>query len=411
MILFRQRKPVQPSQENVNFKKLPRIDRKKNEILEIIDEAGTPLFIADKKILTDKIKTLETSLKKWGNYKIAYSLKTNYEIPKLNILKKHGVLMEVVSGREYQIAKKFGCKGEQIIFNGPYKRDAELSYALKSGSLINIDNFNELTRVIKIVEKGKSQKHNVGMRVNANLPYIDKSRFGFSIENNEAKLAISMLSSAKNINLVNFHIHIGTDIDRVISYKEAARNICKFIEKNVFDHVNTIKSLDFGGGYPASGLAPFGKKNWNPQPISAYIDAIINEVNQVFKGKNKPTIVIEPGRFLVDDAVFFITKIVNFNTAGDKQLLTTDAAITMLPLVYYRPQIVKLFNHKLIEKTMHKSQTLVYGATCKEDDILYKRPLPKAKTNDYIVFYVVGAYNQSMASDFIYKKPLFKIIS
>jgi diaminopimelate decarboxylase len=77
----------------------------------------------------------------------------------------------------------------------------------------------------------------------------------------------------------------------------------------------------------------------------------------------------------------------------------------MLPLVQYRPQIVKLYDKDLNEKKSRIIKTVVYGASCRENDILYNQTLPKANVGDFLIYFITGAYNQNMASEFIFGKP------
>jgi diaminopimelate decarboxylase len=395
--------------QDTPFDTLPNITQGKNKIQELLKTHPTPIFIVDEDIYIDRLEKLTNALKaNWGKYQIAYSFKTNYEFAKLNIIKKNDLWIEVVSGNEYQMAKKLKLKSKQIIFNGPYKRDGELIQALKDGALIFIDNFNELTRLLKIT-RSQNKSFNIGLRINTEVPYLNESRFGFSIDSDEAKSAIAKINSSKNLKLVGFHIHIGTDIDNPVSYRIAARSLCRFLKTNIPNYQNSIKLLNFGGGFPAQGKAPFGKTNWKPQSINQYIKVITEELEQVFPSR-KVLLVVEPGRYLVDDATLFLTKVISQKYSQDEQRLITNAAVTMLPLVYYRPQIVKLFDKNLKEKTGSVTNSIVYGATCKEDDILYQDQLPIAETGDYLAYYVVGAYNQNMSSSFIFEKPkLFSI--
>lgn len=392
------------NRQKVSFDNYPNVSQKRKKLLGIIQKHPTPFFITDQEILLNKLEKLKESLDKyWGNYQIAYSFKTNYEVAKLGIFKKHKCWAEVVSGREYSLAKKLGYKGTQIIFNGPYKNDSELALALKDGALVNIDNFDELERIIRIA-KTKRGQWDIGIRINTEIPYVQRSRFGFSINSDEARRAVKRLNDSKNLNLTSIHIHIGTDIDNPLSYQAAASNLCNFIKKDIRNYQARIKLLNFGGGFPAHGLPPFGKKNWNPQPIEKYVKAITEELIQISQNQDV-VLILEPGRYLVDDATMFLTRVINGKYSRGKQILTTDATTTMLPLKYYRRQIIKVFNKKLEEKKNLVTNSTIYGASCREDDILYQGPLPKAKRKDYIVYYVTGAYNLSMNSDFIFDEP------
>lgn len=392
-------------QGQIDFEKLPKIHKKRHKIQNLLNKHSTPLFIADKEILTSRLNELKKALKKnWGNYKIAYSFKTNYEVARINVFKKENLWAEVVSGREYQMAKNLGYKGNEIIFNGPYKKDSELSLAFKDGALVNIDNFDELERIIKIAKR-LSIRSEVGIRVNTEIPYLPRSRFGFSIEGGEAKEVLKTLNAAKNLKLTSIHIHIGTDIDKPLSYHTAARNLCNFIKGNIDDYQKSIKYLNFGGGFPASGLPPYGKSGWKPKPIENYILAITKEAKKLFSERKKPTLIIEPGRYLVDDSVVLISKVIGRKLQKTSQSLVVDATINMLPLLRYRPAIVKAFDDNLNKLSSDRIKTKVYGATCQETDILFDGRLPASLAGSYLIFYVVGAYNQNMASEFIFKKP------
>ena len=50
---------------------------------------------------------------------VGYSFKTNYQVARSGIFRQRGAWAEVVSGREYRLARELGYAGSSIIFNGP----------------------------------------------------------------------------------------------------------------------------------------------------------------------------------------------------------------------------------------------------------------------------------------------------
>ena len=93
----------------------------------------------------------ETLERLWGPSAIAYSFKTNYAVAESRVLQEEGAWAEVVSGREYRLARRLGYAGEEIVFNGPYKRDDELRNALRDGALIHVNDPPELERLLALL--------------------------------------------------------------------------------------------------------------------------------------------------------------------------------------------------------------------------------------------------------------------
>lgn len=362
---------------------------------------STPIFIFNSKIFTNRLISLQSRIKlRWNQFQIAYSYKTNYDILTTSAFKDSSCLTEVVSLFEYQKALASGIPGKYLIVNGPNKTNQEISLAIKNRSKINIENFSDLHRYIEVA-KSYSKKVRVGLRLKPTHFKIPASRFGFSLSDASAYSALTLIAKSKNIQLSGFHIHLGTDIDRSSIYEVASKQVAQFISHTNLS--NQLEYIDFGGGFPASGLKPYQRRRWSPEPISHYINAISKPLLPLFKQK-LPVFIIEPGRFLVDDSISLFTSVINTDIAKSQQVITCNATATLLPLVHYRPQIVRAYDIKLRERTSEMNKTIVYGSSCREDDVLFSGYLPKLNLGDYLVFFIVGAYNQSMGSEFIYPK-------
>lgn len=374
-----------------------------NKILSLVSRHSPPIFVTQRSVVIDQLDKLSKSLQKaWPKYQIAYSFKTNYKLAKDKLLRKKEVWAEVVSGKEYMMAKNLGYQGDQIIFNGPYKKNSELIQAFKDRAKINVDNFSELNKIKKINTK---EKKGLGLRLNIKLKKVNKSRFGFSIDSQEACKALRLIKNTPSLYLDGLHIHLGSDVENPIFYHQTAKKVAKFITKKIPHYKKTLKYIDFGGGFPEANEKPYEKKTWNPHPINCYINNITSPLKKIFPLDKKPLLILEPGRFLIDKAVFCICEIIDVKQEKKQQKLIVNISITMLPLAYYRPQIIKYYSKKpnLINKTL--VDTTICGSSCKEDDILYQGPQPKVEVGDYIVFFNVGAYNQNMGSNFIFNQP------
>jgi diaminopimelate decarboxylase len=54
--------------------------------------------------------------------------------------------------------------------------------------------------------------------------------------------------------------------------------------------------------------------------------------------------------------------------------------------------------------------TNIYGASCREDDVLYQGGLGRVATGDHLIHFGVGAYNSSINPEFIFPCPPLRFI-
>jgi diaminopimelate decarboxylase len=376
---------------------------------EIIGERPTPFFLIEEAILTDRAAVMSERLRsRWGPSVVAYSFKTNYQVAALPLLRALGLRAEVVSGREYAMARSLGYPGEEIVFNGPHKTEAELRRALLDGAQIHVHGAAELARLERVASE-LGGRHGVGIRVAASLPYFGHSRFGFSLDDAAAEEALRRICDCPSLELTGLHFHGLGDTTDPHCYRLAARKLVEFAQKSIPDPQRSLRTLDLGGGFPAHGPKPRNRdaSDWDPRPIEEYIDAIVDELAPAFPVGSRPTLILEPGRYLVNDAVLLVAEVIDVSAGGPDapQQIVSNASITMLPLTHYSPQIVRACSPDLVPRAGSSVDTVVYGASCREDDVLHEGPFPAVRVGDLLVTYAVGAYNANLGPDFIFESP------
>jgi diaminopimelate decarboxylase len=366
-------------------------------------QADTPIFLIDSSIVQDRITQLTQSLKAHFSQKarIFYSFKTNYELIKTDTLHQQQIGAEVVSGWEYNLAIKKKYSPRNIIFNGPIKATEDIVKALTAGSTVHLDTQNQINQIVSLSKQLNMSKWpgKVGVRLKTD----HNSRFGYDIYNGEASEVVKRLNTRK-IPLRSFHHHGGTDIYSTKYRYYHAKKITEWINNNFKNFLTQSVSLDVGGGFPAHGLYPYHHtmSTDDSTDISDHIQAISQGLASC---EAIDEVVIEPGRWLIEDATMYVVKVIDVHQSRGYQRILVDGAITQLSVSYYRPQIVNLYSGTFKRKSAENMQTIIYGGTCKEDDVLFKGSLPKAVRGDIAVFFAVGAYNQSMASAFIFPLP------
>ncbi len=386
-------------------------EKRKEELGRIIGENGTPVLICERAILSDRLLRLQACMRSaWPATQIAYSFKTNYLVAESGVLRELGALAEVVSAREYKLAKDLGYEGGKIIYNGPFKDEESLRAAIADGAFINVNDQGELDSVIRLAGF-MGERTAIGIRVSSTLGALGHSRFGFSMENGEAERAVRTIMDSDSVDLAGLHSHVYADTDDESIYAAATKRAAEFARDVVPDYECSIRIVNMGGGFPANTPKPYSRESWRPKEIEAYVGAIAGSLKTVFEpSREPPTLVLEPGRYLVNDAVVLVTEIVHVLERNGKQLINTNGSISMVPLTHYRPQLIRAYDGNLKIRAETPRPTVIYGATCRENDVLFDGKFPGVKPGDILIHFGVGAYNSSLSPSFIFDPPGMCII-
>jgi diaminopimelate decarboxylase len=377
---------------------------------KITAKYGSPVFVVSEVTLRENYRRFFNAFKT-NDIKsvIGYSYKTNYLPAICSVLAGEGALAEVVSGMEYKLARSLGVNGADIIFNGPYKTHQELCDAIYDGALINIDGFDDLGSV-EAACNVVNRDARIGLRINFHANnQLNWSKFGFSLEHGEAEEAILRVANNSRLKLEALHNHSGTfHVDPAV-YTLAIRALSKVarIARREGLHPSVI---DLGGGFPSqnalnesfSSLSNPGVKGDRVDEFAAVILKAIKSSRGAF-GPN-PTLILEPGRAIVDSAVQLISSVVaTKQEGGTGRSIVVDAGVNILPTAYW-------YDHNLSvpDDSLHigLSPTRVYGPLCMQIDIIRDNVLlPELSVGDLIVIDNVGAYCITQSMQFIQPRP------
>src|SRR5215471_803835 len=103
-------------------------------ISELAQLYGTPLWVYSKSTLLHHLGQLKRAFAAVQPL-ICYSLKTNPNLSICRLMREAGAGFDVTSGGELYRALAAGGSGEQIVFAGVGKSEAELRYGLESNVL------------------------------------------------------------------------------------------------------------------------------------------------------------------------------------------------------------------------------------------------------------------------------------
>jgi diaminopimelate decarboxylase len=379
-------------------------------ILEIVNQSTPPVFLAERRIIANRFADMARALDaNWPRWTIAYSFKTNYQVAESGATRALGAIAEVVSGHEYRLAKSLGYPGAQIVFNGPYKTADDLRAAIADGARINVNDPDELQR-IEDVARSMNLRCPIGLRVNVPISEFPPSHFGFSIAEAEADAAVRRVWGSAHLRLTGLHLHLRGDMDKPAWYGDGCRVLADFLRSWPSEHLAALEYIDLGGGYPAHMSKLDTRTHWDPRPIEEYIVAITQELRRGFEGRPPPRLILEPGRYLVNDAILFVSRIVSVRDRAGTQQIVCNGATTMVPFTRHRAPIIQVYRPDLTPRDGPAIPSNIYGASCREDDVLFQGAIGRVATGDYLVHFGVGAYNSSINPAFIFPCPTLRFI-
>ncbi len=383
------------------------------EIDSLTEKFSSPLFVFSEKQIREKYRKLNKIFKtRYPKVRFAWSYKTNYLSAICSIYHQEGSWAEVVSEFEYDKARDLGVKGENIIFNGPFKSESALEKAIREKALIHIDHFDELYSIMEITEK-IDLTAKVAIRVNMDTGiYPPWNRFGFNYENGEAMLALKRIIHDERLELKGLHTHIGTYIMSAEPYRQATLKLVD-LAKEIYDNYNVrLEYIDLGGGFPSNNTlkGQYLEAEQLLPTYEDYADAITSALFELnLPSDELPVLTLETGRALIDDSCYLITSVfATKRLSTGKQALIMDAGVNYLFTSYW-------FNHKVVptkEISGFTENTIVYGPLCMNIDVIRDDVvLPVMHKGDKLVVLYVGAYSVTQWMQFISLRPNVVLIT
>ena len=376
-------------------------------VKRLFADYGSPLFVISESQIRANIHSANREFKtRYPKVQFAWSYKTNYLDAVCRVFHQEGSWGEVVSGFEYRKALSNNVPGDKIIFNGPDKTEEDLKLAIKNNSLIHIDHLDELYQLIEMSE-GLANKPRVAIRVNMDVDiYPIWDRFGFNYENGQAWTAITKIVNSGVLNLVGLHCHIGTFILTPNAYTLAATKLSELAIKCKNQLNVQIQYIDMGGGFPSKNTlkGSYMQGMDTVPPIDEFAEAITSALHSAgFKKDEYPTLILETGRALIDDAGFLLGSVIaNKRLSDGRRSLIVDFGVNILFTSFW-------YDHKISpaqDFTHHSEDVTLFGPLCMNIDVIRESVnLPLLNKGDKLVVHRVGAYNMTQWMQFISLRP------
>ena len=369
---------------------------------KIAEKFKTPLYVYSHSQLKQNILNFKREFNSI-NPIICFSVKSNSNVEILKNIKNKGLGADVVSIGEMQIAFKAGIKKEKIVFSGVGKTPDELQFAIKKNILlINAESEEEIDEIEKIAKKNKKIV-NIGIRLNPNTDAktISKISTGkkedkFGLDKNQIYKLLKKYNNSKFINIICLSVHIGSQITSHKPYLKMLNVLDNFIKKSKYN----FRFIDLGGGM---GIK-YSQKD-KVLDLKKYVSSI-----KSFLKNKRCKIILEPGRSIIGNTGYLISKVIYVKKASKKNFVIMDVAMNDMirPALYGAKH--NIFAAKKNNTKVIKEHEFV-GPICETSDkFLNIKKFQKLKNNDFLIISDVGAYGMVLSSNYNMRPKLPEIL-
>jgi len=356
----------------------------------------TPFYYYDLDLLQETLDEVkEHGLSK--GYHVHFAVKANFNLPILDLVRKAGLGIDCVSGKEIERAVEAGFKPEQIAFAGVGKTDEEIRTGLEHDIFsFNCESIQEIS-VLNDLAREAGKVANVSVRLNPNVEakthkYITtgltENKFGVNPEH--LPRLFEILPKLDVINLTGIHFHIGSQIRDLKAFRdlcEKVNEIQTWFEEEGFPltHVNV------GGGLGISYEIP------DDEPYPDF-EAFFNLFEENLKLRDGQQVHFELGRSIVGQCGSLISEVLFVKEGITTNFAVLDAGMTEL----IRPALYQA-SHSIDVLTSDKPLETydVVGPICETSDTFRKGiKMPKVERGDLVAIRSAGAYGEVMSSGF-----------
>jgi len=369
------------------------------DVLDLVEELGTPVFIYDEEHLRRRCREARQAF----GPRVAYASKAFLCKAMAALAHEEGCCVDVSTGGELAVALAAGVPAERLVLHGNNKSVAELEAALEAGvGRIVVDSFDEIDRlsVLNGRRNGAGPRPKVLVRVTPGVEahtheYVmtgqDDSKFGFGLASGDALRAVERLRHpSSGVQLVGVHAHIGSQIFALEAYERALSVLVPF-----FNQLE-LEELCIGGGlgvaYVTGETAP-SITEWAQVLHQAAASVGLADLN---------VLSAEPGRSIVATAgLTCYTAGTVKDLPGLRTYVSVDGGMSDNPRPVLYGSGYEAFLPREVRAPRPRVVTVV-GKHCESGDVLVRDAcVPEdLSVGDVLATPVTGAYGHSMASNY-----------
>ncbi|HEX6334107.1 MAG TPA: diaminopimelate decarboxylase [Flavisolibacter sp.] len=361
-----------------------------SQLVELAERFGTPLYVYHAEKIREQYETLTRAFASTPT-RFFYASKALTNINVLKYINGLGAGLDCVSINEVKLGLRAGFTADRVLFTPNCVDFSEIEEGKNLGVHINIDN-------ISILEQFGNRfggSYPIFIRFNPHIMggghykmstgHID-SKFGISVHQMRH---IERIIKTTGLNIAGIHMHTGSDIKDTSVFIAGLE-----VMFEVAEHFPDLKYVDLGSGF---------KVPYHEDDVSTDVFELGEKVAEAFqryssqKGRSIE-VWFEPGKFLVSEAGYFITKCNVIKTTTATVFVGVNSGFNHLirPMMYEAYHRIENISNPFGNPRIYT----VVGNICETDTFAWDRKLTEVREGDYLVFYNAGAYGFEMSSNF-----------
>lgn len=374
----------------------------------LAEKYGTPLYVYSAEQLRQQFNKLK-DLIKYPKLQIYYSAQANANVALMKLLKREGAYLQVSSPLETMLGFKSGFTSFSVLYHGINLSEEEMRFCADRNIRFSIDN---LTLLRQYGERYRGSK--VMLRLNPEIrkeaPPVtddldqpvnrDELKVPGLITGDDQKAGFLMdeldevhhICQEYHLTVYGLHCHLARQLSDPSWYRKMLKVLFETAERYEY-----LEFLDIGGGFDLL------RDEQQQKAMADFGDNITRDLQAFSDRRRKPvTFAIEPGRFVIAEAGFLLSRVHTVRPFFKNTLIGMDTG-----LHHINREVIssaELLNGTNPEGEVHKY--LIAGKQADFYDwISYAngKPLPRmvqeVRERDVLVFTACGAYGYTDASN------------
>lgn len=383
--------------------------------VDLVAEFGSPLYVVAEGTLRENYRRIQKAFSEaWSHpINILYAIKANNNLAIRAIMFQEGAGGDCFGTGELYATFMGGADPQKVVLNGSSKTRVEIQRAIELGIHINLDCAQEVHLVADVAEElGKTASVNIRLKL---IPSeligkrsdffgycgddVWRKKFGLTVET--AEPIIREIQSDSRFSLLGYDTHFGRfarepEVFAGI-YAAMAQMIIELRDRTGFEP----RVINLGGGWARERDPESRALKLNPYTIEDYARAVCDTLLSSFEGATLrvPDLWLEPGRYIVGNAVHLLTTVGMVKFEGDHTWVNVDTSTNDLMQIEMSGTSYHIVPATRMDRPSDTKVDVV-GHTCFPSVLGNDRRLPKVETGDLLAILDAGMYAETVSTQF-----------